>query len=246
VARLSGAILERARQTISLYPQSRSALIPLCHLAQEQDGWLTPEAMEHIAELLGLTPVEVLGTASFYDMLHTEPVGRNLVGICTNIACLLGGAYELVEHAEEALGIGLGGTTEDGRFSLEEMECIALCDQAPCLQVNYRYFGSMTHDDFDRLVEDLRGGQRSSEIPPHGTLSRVHRQGGLRVPAQEIADQRAAADRARQQRAEEAKAASAPAEPERTDRAVAAQPGGQPAPEGGTTPDAGSRPGSQS
>ena len=207
MARLAGANLERAKETIGLYPQSRSALIPLCHLAQEQDGWLTPEAIEHIAELLGLTAVEVLGTASFYDMIHTERVGKNLVGICTNIACLLAGAYELAEHAKASLGVALGGTTEDGQFTLEELECAAYCDKAPCVLVNYRYFGPVDNAAFDRLVDDVRAGRLAEDIPAHGTLSRVRREGGLQVPADEIASQRAAADEAKRRRAEEAKAA---------------------------------------
>ena len=197
--RLAGPNLERAKETIGLYPQARSALVPLCHLAQEQDGWLTPEAIEHIAELLGLTPVEVLGTASFYDMLHTEPVGRNLVGICTNIACLLAGAYELMEHAEESLGISAGGTTADGQFTLEELECAAYCDKAPCVLVNYRFFGSVDNAGFDQIVDDVRAGRLAEDIPSHGTLSRVRREGGLQVPADEIATQRAAADAANRQ-----------------------------------------------
>ena len=123
--------LARARELIALYPEPRSALIPLCHLAQEQDGWLTPEAMEDIAALVGVTPAEVLGTASFYDMLHTEPVGTHVVAVCTNIACLLGGAAELLEHAEASLGINTGGTTADGVITLEEAECLADCDRAP-------------------------------------------------------------------------------------------------------------------
>ncbi|HVA43208.1 MAG TPA: NAD(P)H-dependent oxidoreductase subunit E [Acidimicrobiales bacterium] len=198
--RLAGPNLERAKETIGLYPQARSALVPLCHLAQEQDGWLTPEAIEHIAELLGLTPVEVLGTASFYDMLHTDPVGRNLVGICTNIACLLAGAYELMEHAEETLGISAGGTTTDGQFTLEELECAAFCDKAPCVLVNYRFFGPVDNAGFDQIVDDVRAGRLAEDIPSHGTLSRVRREGGLQVPADEVATQRAAADAAKRER----------------------------------------------
>ena len=87
---------QRAEKTVALYPQARSALIPLCHIAQEQDGYLTQEAMVEVAALVGVTPAEVRGTATFYDMLHTEPVGSYLVGVCTNIACLLaGGAFYL-------------------------------------------------------------------------------------------------------------------------------------------------------
>ncbi len=176
---LSDEVLKRAHETMSLYPHKRSALIPLCHLAQEQDGWLTPEAVDEIAEMLELTPAEVVGTASFYDMLHTEPVGKYLVSICTNIACMLRGAYELVEHAEEHLNMRTGATSADGMFTLEEAECLADCGRAPCLQVNHRFFGDVTNEDFDRLTDDLAAGRLSEVVPPHGTLVRIHRSGGL-------------------------------------------------------------------
>ena len=158
MARLSADMVDRARETIALYPHPRSALIPLLHLAQEQDGHLTEDAMEHVGELLDLTPAEVYGTATFYDMLFTEPVGRHLIAICTNIACLLNGGYELLEHAEDRLGIKTGATTTDGQFTIEEVECIALCGQAPCLAVNWRFFGNVTDEAFDRLVDDLAAG----------------------------------------------------------------------------------------
>src|SRR3954447_20724203 len=139
-----------AREIISRYPILKSATIPLCHLAQEQDGYLTEDAMEHIAELLDLTPAEVLGTASFYEMFKLEPVGKYLVNVCTNISCLLVGGEELLEHCEERLGIKAGATTPDGLFTLEDVECIAACTEAPCLQVNYRYFTNLTHEAADR------------------------------------------------------------------------------------------------
>ena len=179
MARLSPAMIERARETIALYPHPRSALIPLLHLAQEQDGWVTPEAMEHIGELLDLTPAEVLGTASFYDMLFLEPAGKYLVAVCTNIACLLNGGYELLEHAEQKLAIHSGATTTDGNFTLEEVECIALCGQAPCLAVNWRFFGQVTNEGFDHLVDELAAGGLENEIPSHGTLCRTRRAVGL-------------------------------------------------------------------
>ncbi len=179
MARLSKDNVERARRTIELYPHSRSALVPLLHIVQEQDGHLTADGMEHVAELLGLTPAEVAGTASFYDMLFTHPVGTYLVSVCTNIACMLNGAYELLEHAEESLGIRAGLTTDDGMFTLEEVECIALCGKAPCLTVNWRFFGDLTNDGFDALVDDLRAGRLADTVPPHGTLSRVRRSVGL-------------------------------------------------------------------
>ena len=201
---LSPERLERARRLIALYPEPRSALIPLCHLAQEQDGWLTPEAMVDIAGLVGVTPGEVLGTASFYDMLHTEPVGKYVVAVCTNIACLLGGAAELLEHAEDSLGIGAGGTTPDGTVTLEEAECLADCDRTPCVQVNHRYVGAQTPESFDQLIADLRSGARDGEIPPHGTLIRVRRANGLAVESEAIADERRAEAAARAARDEAA------------------------------------------
>ena len=209
---LSAGTLERARQTIALYPEPRSALIPLCHLAQEQDGWLTPEAMEDIAALVGVTPAEVYGTATFYDMLHTEPVGTHLIAVCTNIACLLNGAAELLEHAESSLGINAGGTTADGSLTLEEAECLADCDRTPCVQVNHRFVGGQTPESFDRLVAELRSGARSADIPEHGTLNRVARTGGLEADPAQVASERAAMAEAQARRAaaaEEAKAAGA-------------------------------------
>ena len=111
------------------------------------------------------TPTEVFGTASFYDMLHTEPVGTHLVAVCTNIACLLNGAAELLEHAERSLGVNAGGTTADGAITLEEAECLADCDRAPCVQVNHRFVGAQTPETFDRLVAELRSGARVGRHP---------------------------------------------------------------------------------
>ena len=168
---LSAANEALAAEIIGWFPRPRSALIPLLHLAQEQDGYLTDEAMRRIAELVGATPAEVKGTAGFYEMFRFEPVGAYLVNVCTNISCLLWGGEELLEHACESLGTEVGGTTDDGMFTVEEAECIAACTEAPCLQVNYRYRDRVTPDDFDRLVEDLRAGRL--DIPRHGALGAV-------------------------------------------------------------------------
>ena len=173
MSRFNEANLAIALEILSRYPRAKSATIPLLHLAQEQDGWVTDDAMEHIAELTGTTPVQVLGTCSFYEMFKREPVGRYLVNICTNISCQIMGGEELLHHAEEALGIKAGSTTPDGLFTIEDVECIAACTEAPCLQVNYRYFHKIANDEFDRVIDDLRQGRRGDEIPPHGTLARV-------------------------------------------------------------------------
>jgi NADH-quinone oxidoreductase subunit E len=183
VARLNDDNLVRARELIALYPVERSALIPVLHVLQEQDGYLSPDGLAHVAELFDLTAAEVRGTASFYDMFFLEPVGRYVVAVCTNIACMLAGAYELVDHIEKRLGISAGGTTADGSFTLEDAECLALCGNAPCLTVNWRYFGDMTPGRWEALAEDLLAGRLADEVPPHGTLCRVRRAVGL--PASE-------------------------------------------------------------
>lgn len=179
MAHLSTENIARAERIVALYPVPRSALIPLCHLAQAQDGYLSEEAMEDIAKIVGITPAEVRGTATFYDMLHIEPVGKNVIAMCTNIACLLSGAYELFDHAQERLGIYAGQTTPDGNFTIEEAECLAACDIAPCVQVNHRFFGPLDNEGFDQLVKDLEQGDLADEVPPHGVLNRVERTVGL-------------------------------------------------------------------
>jgi NADH-quinone oxidoreductase subunit E len=183
VPRLTRANTELAREIISRYPRPRSALIPLLHLAQEQDGYVTEEAMEHLGELVGITPAEVLGTCSFYEMFKLHPVGKYVVNVCTDISCMLLGGFELLEHAEEALDVKAGNTTADGMFTLEDVECQAACTEAPCLQVNYRYFTDVAAADLDQLLEDLRAGRLEGDIPPHGTLHRIRQ----RIPADRAA-----------------------------------------------------------
>jgi NADH-quinone oxidoreductase subunit E len=173
VSRLSPERVATAQEIIGRYPVVRSALIPVLHLAQEQDGYVAADAMEHIGELIGCSPAEVYGTASFYEMFVFEPIGKYKIDVCTNISCMLDGAYELLHHAEEKLGIPHGATTPDRMFTLEEVECIAACTRAPAVQVNYRYFDSVTNADFDHLVDDLRAGRLEETVPPHGTLARV-------------------------------------------------------------------------
>jgi len=172
MARLSETNVQLAKEIIGRYPRSRSATIPLLHLAQEQDGHITNEAIKHIAELVGATSAEVLGTCTFYEMFKMEPVGKYLVNICGTMSCALLGADELMHHAEHKLGIKAGSTTPDGLFTLEHAECQAACTEAPCLQVNYRHRFRVTPADLDQLLDDLQAGKLDGEIPPHGTLGR--------------------------------------------------------------------------
>ena len=176
MSRLSDSNVALARQIIGRYPKKKSALIPLVHLSQEQNGYVTEDAMRHVAELVEVTPAEVYGTASFYEMFRFEPTGRYLINMCGTMSCALLGANELMHHAEHRLGVKAGSTTADGMFTLQHAECQAACTEAPTLQVNYRYRFRVTPADFDQLINDLSAGKLASEIPPHGTLGRQRQQ----------------------------------------------------------------------
>ncbi len=166
MSHLRADLRQRAEETVALYPRARSAMLPLLHLAQEQDGYLSDEGIAEVAELTGTTPADVRGTASFYDMFHLEPVGRYVVGVCTNIACLLAGGEEMLAHAGDTLGCAVGSTSTDGLFTLEETECLADCDLAPCVQVNHRYVRTTTPDGV------RRPGGRAARRRARGTRSR--------------------------------------------------------------------------
>ena len=180
MSRLTDANIAIAYEIIGRYPRPKSALIPILHLAQEQDGYVAQDAMKHIAELVGVTPAEVFGTASFYEMFKFEPVGKYLLNICGTMSCALMGAEELMHHAEKRLGIKAGSTTPDGLITLEHAECQAACTEAPCLQVNYRYRFKMTPGELDTLIDDLVAGKLTDEIPAHGVLATVRQ----RIPAE--------------------------------------------------------------
>ena len=163
--------LELAEVIIRRYPKPRSAMIPLLHLAQEQTGWVTDDAMAEIAELVGTTSAEVLGTCSFYEMFKRHQVGTYVINICTTMSCALMGAGELMEHAERRLGVKAGGTTADGMFTVEGAECQAACTEAPCLQVNYRHRYRVTPDEFDSIIDEL--SSTDHDVPDHGVLSQM-------------------------------------------------------------------------
>jgi NADH-quinone oxidoreductase subunit E len=183
MSRLNEANTILAKEIIGRYPKARSATIPLLHLAQQQHGHITDDAIAHVAELVGATSAEVLGTCTFYEMFKMAPVGKYLINICGTMSCQLLGADELMHHAEQTLGVRAGGTTADGMFTLEHAECQAACTEAPNLQVNYRHCHRMSTASFDQLVDDLRAGRLDGEIPVHGTLARVRQQ----IPADKSA-----------------------------------------------------------
>lgn len=138
--------------------------MPLLRLAQERDGFVTPEAITEIGGILGLTSAEVLAVASFYSMYHLKPKGRHVISVCHNLACNLMGAEAVIGHLEDQLGVGSEGeTTADGLFTLERAECLAACDVAPCLQIDYdTLHGRMTPASVEALVEELRAAGKTT------------------------------------------------------------------------------------
>ena len=140
--------LARAHEIVAQYPRPKSAILPLAHLAQDQDGWLSPEAMREIAGLVGVTPAEVNGTCSFYTMFKRRPCGRYVVSVCTNVTCLVLGGPEILEHLEERYA----GDTD---VTVEEVECLAACGTAPVLMVNDTYHESVTPERVDALLRSI-------------------------------------------------------------------------------------------
>jgi NADH-quinone oxidoreductase subunit E len=134
----------------------RAALVPMLLFIQDEVGAVTPEVVEEVCRRLQIASLEVEEVLSYYSMLRRKPAGRYHLQICTNISCMLVGGAELFEHACRKLGIGHHGVSEDGLFSLEEVECIGACCWAPAMQVNYEYRHRMTPEEFDRLIEQLR------------------------------------------------------------------------------------------
>ncbi|MFE9424575.1 NADH-quinone oxidoreductase subunit NuoE [Kitasatospora sp. NPDC006697] len=152
-----------ARELISRYPQSRSALLPLLHLVQAEEGFVSPTGIRFCAEQLELTTAEVTAVATFYTMYRRRPAGRYHVGVCTNTLCAVLGGDQIFEELKEHLGIGNNETTEDGAVSLEHIECNAACDYAPVVMVNWEFFDDQTPESARRLVDDLRSG---AEVRP--------------------------------------------------------------------------------
>jgi NADH-quinone oxidoreductase subunit E len=151
----SNANLARAREVIARYPRPKSAILPLAHLAQDQDGWLSAEAMEEIAALTGVTPAEVQGTCSFYTMFKRRPCGSLIVSVCTNVTCLVTGGPAILDHLAQRYA-------DNDDITVEEVECLAACGGAPALQVNYEYHENLTPESAEAVVDDYRDGRRTA------------------------------------------------------------------------------------
>jgi NADH-quinone oxidoreductase E subunit len=149
-------LAEQIQEIAAGYPQSRSAVLPALRLAQEQYGWLSPEALREVADALDLTPAYCQAVASFYDMFHMKPVGRHLVEVCTNISCALVGAQQVLEAFESELGVKTGETTEDGGFTLRALECAGGCGWGTVVAIDHRYREPVKPEDVPTIVSELR------------------------------------------------------------------------------------------
>ena len=178
---------QQAEAIVAKYPNKRSALLPLVFLVQSVQGHVTDEGMREVADILGLTPAQVLGSTSFYTMLKRNPQGEYLISVCRNIACTHLGGRKIVSALEDKLGIEAGGTTPDGKFSLEAAECLATCDGAPSIQINYEDFYNVTPEGAAELVDKLARGEelrsvRGQLVRSSKEISRETACAGLQLP----------------------------------------------------------------
>ena len=149
-------LYDAVQAEIAKYPNRRGAVLPALHLTQEAYGWLSPEALAACSDAIGFSPAYCQSVASFYDMFFLEPVGAHVIDICTNLACALRGAGELVEAFEQELGVRIGGTTDDGRITLRKAECLGGCSWAPVVAIDERYRERVTPADVPQIVGETR------------------------------------------------------------------------------------------
>jgi NADH-quinone oxidoreductase E subunit len=149
--------LKKLEEAISRYPYKQAALMPALWIAQEQFGWLSHDVMRYVGKLLDVPYEHVLGVAEFYTMYNKKPVGKYHLQVCTNISCMLCGAYDILDYISNKLNINPGETTSDGKFTLSEVECLGSCGTAPMMQVNNYYEENLTKDKLDSLIEKLSG-----------------------------------------------------------------------------------------
>ncbi|HEX7321854.1 MAG TPA: NADH-quinone oxidoreductase subunit NuoE [Mycobacterium sp.] len=147
-----------AKEIIARYPQQRSAILPLLHLVQAEDSYVTPAGLAFIADQLGMTGADVAGVASFYTMYRRDPTGKYLVGVCTNTLCAVMGGDAIYDTLKEHLGVDNDQTTDDGSITLQHVECNAACDYAPVVMVNWEFFDNQTPESARELVDELRSG----------------------------------------------------------------------------------------
>ena len=152
----SPAALSEFNEIIARYPKKEAAMLPVLYLAQQEFGHLSAEAIEYVARLMGQTPARVTGVVSFYTMFNMKPIGRHHIQVCRTLPCALGGAEKVTAFLTQKLGIKPGQTSEDGRFTLSEVECLASCGTAPMMQINDDYYENLTEEKITKIIESLK------------------------------------------------------------------------------------------
>lgn len=155
---------------LARYPQKKSAILALMHLAQVEYGYMSQEAMEEVAEIVDVDPTHVLSLSGFYTLYYEEPVGKYVLEICNDLACALRGADEFVEHVCQKLNVPVDGTTEDGLFTVKTVMCLGACDRAPMLQCNLKYEENLDEEKFDALIDRLRAEAQAEGEEPQPTV----------------------------------------------------------------------------
>ena len=148
--------MKEFEEIVARYPKKEAAMLPVLYLAQREFGYIGPEAIDYVAQLMGQAPARVLGVVSFYTMFNMKPIGRHHIQVCRTLPCALGGAERVTEFLSEKLGIKPGQTTEDGRFTLSEVECLASCGTAPMMQINDDYYENLTEAKIDEILDRLK------------------------------------------------------------------------------------------
>ena len=148
--------LERINKEIAKYPVKKSAVMASLYIGQEQNGYISNEVIKEVSTLLDMTAEDVLGVVTFYTMYHQKPMGKHHIQVCTNVSCMLRGGYDIWNQVKDKLGIGNMEVTGDGKFSLEEVECMGSCGTAPMLAVNEDYFENLTKDKVEELINSLK------------------------------------------------------------------------------------------
>ncbi len=148
--------LKKFEETVSRYPKREAAMLPVLYLAQQEFGYLSPEAIDYVAKLMGQSPARVHGVVSFYTMYNMKPIGRHHIQVCRTLSCALGGAEKITDFIKKKLAIELGQTTADGRFTLSEVECLASCGTAPMMQINDDYYENLNEEKVTEILDSLK------------------------------------------------------------------------------------------
>jgi NADH-quinone oxidoreductase subunit E len=154
-AGLSSELKKKIAEVVARYPKKEAAILPVLHLIQRETGAIGAEEELWVAGLLEIRPIKVREVVTFYTMYHQRPVGRYHIQACSNLTCSLMGGEKLIDHLQKRLGIKIGETTADQRFTLSEVECLGACEQAPCLMINFDYYGLLDPEKIDALLEGL-------------------------------------------------------------------------------------------